>query len=1166
MRLKCEVPNDSLFQMEGFVAQVDDTCREFLYPGIGKILVSPTSYLLKNTDILGVELSATHPAWLHSGLNYDDFYIRGLCYFRHTKADIGTPGTAFVPNQKRFGQTNSMAGGVLPASTDQQFSDNVPIHYYGASMEHKKPGQSGPNTFLTRIIDEEKIKVTCLSPFEYEIEVLENLTEEQWFYLPDTSAKGMSDTMWGKLGNDSTLPHGASAGLVKIHAEVVWDSAAGQYLVDGAELAAVTTNQLEVYNNSQVGKRPPAWWLNIGSDTLQEQEHYQTLKAMVDAEKEWYACGYTTTCSTVGTGLIVKNQNQPCSLPFGKTSSGIAYRNKVFQRAGSVVKSKKYKELLDCKDFFEMVAKNIGAEASVLPDKAVIPFCAAELQYDTKKAGPAGSYVVPHHPSYNYTYLYHNTLLPLSITPTYIPAANSFHCYVPRAACPEATKVCLLRVTNLEDDVALTLKADPSWLIPALNTNVPNRIQKECTIEYGTNDNPSLGYHRDVFGYKTYTWQRPEVGEGMEKYYGTITWTNPDTHPTVGQPSTDKLKTNNVMISGMIMAFVGVFPKGTKKGKYLWKPFQNVQTAPGTLHAVEPEFTPSAMIAKIKPETTMAPYIGTNILSAEFPNIDWIKDKRTDDNYVYWQVLKNVWINRNTTTRIWDSRFLTIDQETVPLLGYPMSKKPMLMDIDDWAGDRACDVGDIALTNPFYDEKLKHWFVIAASAQMKKMYRIEVEVDAKGQYVTQFLRVRDSKELFDTPYGHFVEVLGLCHTKDIHYFDGEQEEHLVIYGRTTVDDSAKVKGSNLILATCRTYMEWDVHKDTISRIRISDVLPEDFQISDDINWPRSVAVMYPYIYILGFFYNNMPTDPKVDPLVQSAINITGEGWQMCLWKVDITSGVINDVIPLIDVCSLRFTYGIPAKHQEANRLWRSDYNTLGGVMRYAYGTDSLHKLPASEELPKKSKGWDLPSVSGICSVSGQLMAFSNYGEKLCLINPLTGCIETLGTNIFPFTYPFNSNVSSNGDMVSAVSKFGGRNFYTVHPFFHVCIGDGLPPNNYGAGIDIQDITNGHKLVRMLKVKNNLLRDRLDKLELIVPEPSELKHSEMLWLSKTGLAGDKTKRLVLDDPIRPSGTAVFYLHVEPTEAAMTEKVFLYLNCKFGRVTEFFGYRLRIGEVQ
>jgi hypothetical protein len=197
------------------------------------------------------------------------------------------------------------------------------------------------------------------------------------------------------------------------------------------------------------------------------------------------------------------------------------------------------------------------------------------------------------------------------------------------------------------------------------------------------------------------------------------------------------------------------------------------------------------------------------------------------------------------------------------------------------------------------------------------------------------------------------------------------------------------------------------------------------------------------------------------------------------------------------------------------------------------------------------------------------MAFSNYHEKLVLINPLTGAVETLGTNIFPFSYPFNSNVASNGDLVSAVSLFGGRHFYTVHPFFHVCVGDGLPPNSYGAGIDVTDASNGTKLLRKCRLKNNLLRDRLSNVELIVPDPADLPGSEMLYLSWTGQDADKVKVLELnnhpsgDITIDPAGYVTFYLHVEPNQP-IEKTFFLYLNAKFGRTTEFFGYRLRLGE--
>lgn len=1189
-------PVDSLFQLEDFV-QLGSAAdvREFMYPGIGRIMAAPNSYTLKQGDIIALKIIATHPAWLHSGLHYDDDSVRLTASFRQHRADLGIPANVFVPNSKKAGQARTMAGASAPSSISLLAMDNIPIHYYGEALETKKPGQTGYKTFLSKIIDEDAVEVTCLSPFEYEIEVKSNLSQDQWFYIPVSSAKGMSNTTWGKMGYESTLPPGATAGLIKMRGEVVLDSKSGTYLVTGDQLNAITQSTMTLYrqSGSQGGQQPAAWYKVVETDTLHNLPHYQIIKGMVDDETEWYACGYKTGCTTVGTGIFVRDTNKPCALSYGKAGSGITHKH-ITSQANGVFKSAKMGDMLDCGDqYFEQVAK-VGFEADYLPDGMVLPFCASELEYISHREGPSGSFRMPSDPQYNYTYMYHNTLLPSSITPTYIPVAIGQHCYSPVLNFNTATRVTILQAYDLEDEVNLVLKADSSWTQVTTNNHtngnadlyVPKKISMDPTMSYGSRNNPMGGYDRDQFGYHIgmadYVSGGAQVGY---TWHGTayINWCNPSMNPTFGLDSNSNTKTQGVILGGMIMAFVGFLPKGTPAGTYLWKPFWSVETAPDCLSVVNSEHMPTSMQAKLKPATTMAPYLGMNILTAEGPSIDWLAEQRqdSDGDYKYWQVMKMVQLNNLQPTQITGTILMTIDQDTVPLVGYPIADKPMMMDLDDWTGDKACDVGDLAMTTPFYDPDIQDWVVVAASAQMQKFYRIRVEVndvdgvtasDPKeyvGRYVTRFKEVIDSKELFDTPYGRLVDVYGLCHTRDIHYLDGEEDDHLVLYGRTEYADSAKVEGSNLVVGTCRTYMEWDLHKDTMSRVRISDVMPEDFQIDDDINWPKGIAVMYPYTYILGFHWEVAPKEPIIDPLVADGIEITGEGWQMALWKVDITSGIINDVIALRDVATFRYTYGIPALNKEANRMYRSDYNTLGAVRKYSFGPDNTNKLPVSTELPKISKSYEFPSLAGICHVSGQLMAFSNYHEKLVLINPLTGAVETLGTNIFPFSYPFNSNVASNGDLVSAISLFGGKHFYTVHPFFHVCIGDGLPPNSYGTGIDVTDAANGTKLLRKCRLKNNLLRDRLSNVELIVPDPADLPGSDMLYLSWTGQDADKVKVLELnnhpsgDTTIDPAGYVTFYLHVEPNQP-IEKTFFLYLNAKFGRTTEFFGYRLRLGE--
>lgn len=1379
-RSNCLIPNDSLVQMERFITDVDSDVREFYYSGIGNIVVAPSSYKLKAGDAIAVQITAVHPAWYYSGLNYDDDYLNLLGRFQHYRTDIGVDANIFVANSKRGAMSFSQAGASTPGSVSYQMMDDIPVHYYGKSIDRKKPQEEGYNTFLTRQIDEDFIKVTCLSPWEYEIEVVQDLTEDQWFYLPDTSAKGLPSTIWGKIGDESTLPRGASCGLIKVRSEALLDASAGCNLLKDEKLTAVTMTDRTLYSNSYSNTTGHlSWALNFYSTTLQSLEQYQQIKAIVDAGDPYYACGYKMGCCTVGTGLFVRNGNIAGALSYGQATSGVSYKRRVMQNEVDAKATFKVGEMLDCEDFFEQLAQ-IGGDTESLPIGAVVPFSASELQFDSKKPNPA-PYRAPIYQPYKYTYMFHNTLLPVAVTPVYIPNAGTITCYMPQLQNTASTIVSMIRAISVNDDVDAFLYPDSSWLIYDDPEIVP-KIKPNGNMNYTGTTNPTNGLHRDIWGFSLHLdMSESAVHDNNGRYLyttyrasGRIKWNNPSMNPTTGMDADEENYTNNVMISGIVMAFVGTFPKGTPKGKYLWKPFESIQTSSGCLVSINPEYIASPSVAKLKPETTMVPYLGLNIISAETANLDWTTDVIKDEGEVYkfWQVLKYVSYNREITTRIVDTRFMTIDVSEVAMVGYPIAERPMLIDIDDWSGDLACDVGDIAMTGPFIDKETGEWEVIAASAQLKKLYRLDVEVSEEGNYVTKFLRVRDSKELFDTPYGHFVELLGLAYTTDIHYLEKARKEEdtqeyaadvlflvddspsmatmhtvlkdniddlllkfsekgieqlhvglaaydsnqskvklnemgdedwaatisdasalvkmidtqintsedysahhwsaiqwalneyewdknfrvkhivlittaedegdpileatllnrlyedkitidvisdkteyfnnvvqetdgfllnsgtgahwgenmvnylgdyintaveyayrvvkeegaIVFYGRTEESESAVVKGSNLILGTFRTNMEWDVNKDTICRVRVSNSVPEDFQINGDINWPRGIAVMYPYVYVLGFTWVTTPNQPKIDPLVADQMPLSGNGWQMALWKMDITAGINNDIIHVQDVTDMRFTFGIPAKDKDANRLWKDDNKNLGGVMKYTWGPTTPNQLPVSTDLPLKSKAFEYPAIAGIFSVSGQLIAFSNYHEKLVTINPVTGCVEELGTSIFPFTYPYNVNTCVSDDIIASVSRFGGRNYYTAHPYFHVCIGDGLTPNRYGAGIDVQDISKGHTLLRTCKLKNNLLRDSLYGIDLIVPEPEKLPGSEMLWLSLTGNDLDKAKRIRIAGPILPGMTATFYLHVSPGMQEVEDSLILYLNTKFGRVTVFFGYRNRIGEVQ
>lgn len=903
------------------------------------------------------------------------------------------------------------------------------------------------------------------------------------------------------------------------------------------------------------------------------------------------------------------------------------------------------------------------------------------------------------------------------------------------------------------------------------------------------------------------------------------TWEATSPNPVVGQQATAALKTLGAGVSGMVMVLAGYIPAGTPVGTYTFKPFSSTQTVDGQLSCKPGEHGPIDVGASGSIQTTVtdAPYIGVNYVYGESPNLYWAADLQADTNYSFYRVLLKVYSDPSKVTGKNNAVVTAVNPEHVPLVGYPMADKPVLMQIDDNSGAHLNEIEDLVFTQPFFDEKLQEWVVIGTSAKHGKMYRVRVEMDPAHNYVTHFQTVVDSAELIDTPYGRFVEILGLCHTKDIHYYDENSEQtkkataadilflvddsgsmpaamselksnignmfntlyntgiddikvgmacydtkqqsvlvpasgkkwasdtteaqdmanqlavsfittstdrsawhwsaiqwalsnytfrdvkskyiilvtdatdegdttaqnvvkdqliiqgikldvigtdgtyfdpavyetdgtfipmtpegsktwgvvmsdslgskivseiktaytlsvtgdHLVILGITKDDDSSIVRASNLVVATCRTSMEWDVNKDTIVRVKIKGptttpltdyviktTATQGATIDDRIKWPHSVACLFPYIYVLGYIYTESLTTIDVpyadatelanaDAAAITSGNATvriwptGAGWQMCMWKIDITSGVVKEPILLTDASVFRFGYGIPASSVDAKTALYYEWAQLGkfpavyncsrtnmnmtaslssavglfGASIASFGVSGRSIRIASTDtsnLPKKGENWNYPAVTGLCAVAGQLMAFSNYMETPVLINPLTGVIETTGLSIFPFTFPFDGNVAVHGETVATLAKFGGVNYYTTHPFYQLCIGDGVSPNVYGMGIDVHDITTGSTLVRKCFIRNNNLRDRLEDITLSVPSELVLPGSDMLYLSQTGMEADKAKSIRIQSPLHPCEKASFFLHVTPTASYADDNLVLYLNAKFSRVTEYFGY--------
>ncbi len=271
-------------------------------------------------------------------------------------------------------------------------------------------------------------------------------------------------------------------------------------------------------------------------------------------------------------------------------------------------------------------------------------------------------------------------------------------------------------------------------------------------------------------------------------------------------------------------------------------------------------------------------------------------------------------------------------------------------------------------------------------------------------------------------------------------------------------------------------------------------------------FPKGLAVMYPFAYILTYKWIQSPQTTLIDSSIPAALRaqqVTGQGWVMCLERIDMVSGRSVEQILLKSNDYFRFNASLPACHQDWKTYRTIDKNSLAQYSKYQYGQHppSLYKYPASVALPKKGSG-DYPTLAGLASISAQLLTVHNGAEQPWLINPLTGYLESAGFSLHPFTFPSNLSLDSANEIIYTTFDFQGRSHYGSYPFMHLCIGDGLVPTPWSTSLDVQNVSGGQVLIRRAKIRNNLLRDLMTKITLNVPPPEKLWRSDILWLSLT----------------------------------------------------------------
>lgn len=415
--------------------------------------------------------------------------------------------------------------------------------------------------------------------------------------------------------------------------------------------------------------------------------------------------------------------------------------------------------------------------------------------------------------------------------------------------------------------------------------------------------------------------------------------------------------------------------------------------------------------------------------------------------------------------------------------------------------------------------------------------------------------------------------------------------NLPVYG-VTIRQQTKQLGSeaNLCLIVMKDDFAFDGDRDLIVPLSIRGPSNADYKPTPSDFFPRGLAIMYPFAYVLSYKYVQAPQTPLIaesTPIELKNSNLKGLGWQMCLDRIDLIGGHSVEQIIIKSNDFFRFNYGIPAIHTDWQKARRIDQDSIGEYAKYRYSLDPEYSdaYAVSDAIPQKDTG-EYPTIAGLASVSANLFTVHNGSHQPWLLNPVTGYLETAGFSLYPFTFPSNQNIDTKNELLYTVFTFQDGGFYGSYPFMHLCIGDGLPSSPWSTSIDIQDVSTGEVLTRRAKVRNNLLRDMMTEVTLSVPSAEDLPYSEMLWLSLNPAAFGETpgpteqvwfKSITFPAGIYPCESTDFWIKIEPLEAELPEApaegevgemvkdpITLYFNASFNRKTIFHGYRTKLSE--
>lgn len=1000
----------------------------------GSIYVAPSSYIYKYEGLFKYKTKFIHPAWYYSNLDIDKQFIDLPSEFRDTRFAVGDYAVVKLENIKNKLISDTLD---VAVNTNTRFDIDFPIEYVGTHKNYNTTEiydnifkNSVPSNLIIRSINavEFELELTS-SPTEdlyFHTPVSSPKLDKNTIYGKTGIDSTIPANSWaGLIKVSSNLKLSMADGKYTVDGlkKSLITSRNVEFYKKNLTSNRVNPNYTKPHYDAIKD------WYN--DSYIKTTEKYITLKEMVDTKEVIALVGYVVSHSTIGNGIFVDSSNKTKVLPWNFCNRGITYSN-VFKQTSTVsLDEVEIGKALDCKPFIDNLYNTLSSNTEYIDKNSWMPICNADIQVTNIKYDTCTEILNNTDLLYEQLDINGNKLVPL-----YIPDISGQYYYQNSTVFNYATSINYIKYSSLNDILNLKIIL-PEDILDVVNLgNIEYDISNLDTIidQYM---NPSYYAFKSYVG-APYIYPNKKginivspnnpIGTQLKNLWRVVVkhYERIDAHYTMNNNATyiDSYDLINKSLGGLMsntenlnigtnsyiddkyishtdksyiqtvpeisvvptinqhtMMFIGMFKAGTPAGIYKFKPFNKYLNLPGILDREDTNFKSINLTGKPIIDSTKVPYLGLNITSLQLLKCMWtcaintIYRSISDYNFSYkaYKILENFKIltDEFVSNQLAQSRLL-VDTETSPLVGYAKkATQPAIVDIPEF-GKNICYLDDLVLTAPFYSEYYKEWVIVGYTAQLHTLYVMSVELSEDKTVLYKITHLITSIPIYDCPYGYIRDSLGIQHIKEVDYTTKTEVDTLVLYVLIYNEDTNIASPTIIIL---RDDFIFNLTRDNI--ITIPYDIPIDKQVelnSTDIIWPKGVAVMYPYAYVLGYKYLNTKYKFKYDidiadplsepqfygnvietditninknamflnPPTSNLFNIPpmeGTGWQMCLNRVDIVAGSCIDSLPIKSFEMFRNTYGICANINDYKNLWTADkdYSIFGyEACKYTY--------------------------------------------------------------------------------------------------------------------------------------------------------------------------------------------------------------------------------------